>query len=144
MAQKIQDVMTRDVEVISPDDTLRSAAEKMRDRDVGPIPVCDGQRLVGMLTDRDIVVRIIAQGKDAQSTRVSEAMSPHVEYCFAEDSLDGALRHMSSKQIRRLVVLDSNKKLVGIVSLGDLSREASEERSGEALEAISEPSSPAH
>ena len=141
MARMIREVMTRDVEVINPNDTVRDAAEKMRSLDVGPLPVCDGQRIVGMITDRDIVVRAIALGKDPNSTQVSDAMSPGIEYCFDDDDSEDVLNRMKDEQIRRLIVVDHDKKLVGIVSLGDLSGEVSEHKVGEALEGISEPSS---
>ena len=141
MARMIREVMTRDVEVINPNDTVRDAAEKMRSLDVGPLPVCDGQRIVGMITDRDIVVRAIALGKDPNSTQVSDAMSPGIEYCFDDDDSEDVLNRMKDEQIRRFIVVDHDKKLVGIVSLGDLSGEVSEHKVGEALEGISEPSS---
>ncbi|WP_257457834.1 CBS domain-containing protein [Archangium lipolyticum] len=142
MARKIHEVMTRDVEVINPNDTLRDAAEKMRSLNVGPLPVCDGQRILGMITDRDIVVRAIALGRDPNTTQVADAMSPGIEYCFDDDDVDGVLERMRDKQIRRVIVVDRNKKLVGIVAIGDLSGEVSERKVGEALEGISEPSSP--
>ncbi|HZI03458.1 MAG TPA: CBS domain-containing protein [Archangium sp.] len=144
MAKTIEEVMTRDVEVIHPNDTVREAAEKMAQLNVGPIPVCDGQTILGMITDRDIVVRVIAQGMDPNVTRVADAMTANVQYCFMDDDIDTALELMSSKQIRRLLVLDRNKKLVGIVALGDISQEASEHETAEALESISEPSAPMH
>ena len=142
MAKKIREVMTRDVEVINPNDTLRDAAEKMRALNVGPIPVCDGQRIVGMLTDRDIVVRAIALGKDPNTTQVSDAMSSGIQYCFDDDDTEDVLNRMKEKQLRRFIVVDRSKKLVGIISLGDLTGEVSEHKVGEALEGISEPSSP--
>lgn len=140
MAKKIREVMTRDVEVINPKDTLRDAAEKMRSLNVGPLPVCDGQRVLGMITDRDIVVRAIAVGKDPASTPVSEAMSSGIQWCFEDDDVDSVLARMKEHQLRRFIVVDQNKKLVGIVALGDLSQEVSEAKVGEALEGISEPS----
>jgi CBS domain-containing protein len=142
MAKKILEVMTRDVEVINPNDTLRDAAEKMRTLNVGAIPVCDGQRVLGMLTDRDIVVRAIAIGRDPNTTQVSDSMSPGIEYCFDDDGVDSVLDKMRDKQIRRMIVVDRNKKLVGFVAIGDLTGEVSERKVGEALEGISEPSTP--
>ena len=142
MARTIREVMTRDVEVINPNDTLRDAAEKMRSLNVGPLPVCDGQRILGMITDRDIVVRAIAVGKDPNSTQVSDVMSSGIEYCFDDDDTEGVLDRMRDKQIRRMIVVDRNKKLVGIIALGDLAGEVSERKVGEALEGISEPGSP--
>jgi len=138
----IREVMTRDVEVINPNDTLRDAAEKMRSLNVGPLPVCDGQRILGMITDRDIVVRAIAVGKDPNSTQVSDVMSSGIEYCFDDDATEGVLDRMRDKQIRRMIVVDRNKKLVGIIALGDLAGEVSESKVGEALEGISEPGAP--
>lgn len=142
MAKKIREVMTRDVEVINPNDTLRDAAEKMRSLNVGPLPVCDGQRILGMITDRDIVVRAIAVGKDPNSTQVSDVMSSGIEYCFDDDNTEGVLERMRDKQIRRMIVVDRSKKLVGIIALGDLAGEVSESKVGETLEGISEPGSP--
>jgi CBS domain-containing protein len=142
MAKKIREVMTRDVEVIHPNDTLRDAAEKMRSLNVGPLPVCDGQRVLGMLTDRDIVVRAIADGKDPSSTKVSEAMSSGIQFCFEDDDADTVLDRMKERQIRRFIVVDQNKKLVGIVAIGDLAQEVSDKKVGEALGGISEPITP--
>jgi CBS domain-containing protein len=142
MARKIQDVMTRNVEVMRPHDSIRAAAEKMRDLNVGPVPICDGQRVVGMLTDRDIVVRVIADGKNPDITRISDVMSAGVEYCFEDEDINDALEHMAAKQVRRLIVVNRDKKLVGIVSLGDLSQEAREAKTGEALEASPSPPRP--
>jgi CBS domain-containing protein len=142
MAKMIREVMTRDVEVINPNDTLRDAAEKMRSLNVGAIPVCDGQRVLGMLTDRDIVVRAIALGRDANTTQVADAMSSGISYCFEDDDADTVLDQMKEKQIRRFIVVDRNKKLVGIVAIGDFAGEVSEDKVGETLQGISEPSSP--
>ncbi|HYO69183.1 MAG TPA: CBS domain-containing protein [Archangium sp.] len=141
MARIIREVMSSDVEVINPNDTLREAAEKMRSLNVGPLPVCDGERIVGMITDRDIVVRAIALGRDPNTTQVADAMSSGIEYCFDDDNVDDVLRTMRVKQIRRMIVVDRSKKLVGIVALGDLSGEVSEQQVAETLEGISEPSS---
>ena len=94
----------------------------MQKRDVGALPVCDGRRLVGMITDRDIVVRSVARGEDPRHERVADAMTYDVEWCYESDSIDEVGRHMQERQIHRLVVLDSSKNLIGIVSLGDLAR----------------------
>lgn len=138
MAQTIREVMTRDVEVIGPQDTLRDAAEKMRSLNVGALPVCDGDRVVGMLTDRDIVVRAIALGMDSAVTTVEDAMTGNVQYCHEEDDAMGVLARMRDMQVRRFIVVNEEERLVGIVSLGDLSQAVSEQRVGEALEHISE------
>ena len=141
---QIKEVMTRGVEVIRPEDTLQEAARKMKSIDVGPLPVCDGERLVGMITDRDIIVRATADGRDPKTTPVKEAMTPGVVYVYEDQDLDEAAQLMKERQIRRLVVLDRNKKLVGILSLGDIAADSGdEELSGEVLDKVSEPSEPA-
>ena len=140
---QLKEIMTRDVEVVHPEATLQEVARKMRDLDVGPIPVCDGTRLQGMVTDRDIAIRAVAEGRDPASTKVSEVMTPEIVYCFEDQDIDDAVRIMEEKQIRRLVVLNHDKDLVGIVSLGDLAVEGRNRGlAGEALERISEPSEP--
>jgi CBS domain-containing protein len=132
------DLMSRDVEVIRPDATLEEAARKMRERDVGSLPVCDGRRLLGMLTDRDIVVRAIAQGRDPRRTRVHEVHTERVLYAREDDEVRDVAHVMESEQIRRMPIVDRNKRLVGIVALGDLATE-DEELSGEVLEGVSQP-----
>jgi CBS domain-containing protein len=116
----LREIMTTRVEVVHPDATLKEAAQKMKALDVGPIPVCDGDRLQGMLTDRDITVRATAEGRDPNTTKVREVMTPDVVYCFEDQDVREAADIMEEKQIRRLVVLNRDKRLVGIVSLGDL------------------------
>jgi CBS domain-containing protein/osmotically-inducible protein OsmY len=141
--KRLKDVMTSGVEVIHPNATVAEAAGRMKALNVGAIPVCDGDRLVGMLTDRDIVVRMVAEQRDLKGTTVRDAMTPHVTYCFEDEDVQKAGRLMSEKQIRRLVVLNRGKRLVGIVSLGDLAVEADNTRSsGEVLERVSEPAEP--
>jgi len=138
---KVKDVMTRGAECASPDDTLQAAARKMKSLDVGPLPVCDHDRITGMLTDRDIVVRAVAEGRDPLTAKVREAMSEGVVYVFEDDDVNEAARLMKEKQIRRLIVLNRDKRLTGIVSLGDLAVESGDERlSGKTLEKVSQPS----
>lgn len=140
---QLKEVMTRDPECVAPDTTLQEAAQRMRDRDVGPLPVCENDRLVGILTDRDISVRAVAEGRDPRATEVREAMTPGIDYCFEDEDVSEAARIMKAKQIRRLAVLNRDKRLVGIVSLGDLAvKRGDEEQAGEALERISEPARP--
>ncbi|GHH54933.1 MULTISPECIES: CBS domain-containing protein [Gammaproteobacteria] len=115
----IKDVMSRDVTVIGPEQTLREAAVLMRQNDIGSLPVGEHDRLVGMLTDRDIVVRALASGSDADSP-VREAMSGSIKYCFEDDDVDSIASNMASLQIRRLPVVDRDKRLVGIVSLSNM------------------------
>src|SRR4051812_20949815 len=118
---RLKDVMTAGVECIKPSDTIMHAAERMRDLDVGSLPVCgDNDRLAGVITDRDITVRATASGLDPSSTRVEDAMTPQINYCFEDQDLEEAAHLMEEKQIRRLPILNRQKRLVGIVSLGDL------------------------
>ena len=140
---RLRDVMTRGVREISPDTPLREAARHMKDLNVGVLPVCDGSKIVGMLTDRDIAVRGVAEGCDPDSTRASELMSPGVIYCYEDEDVREAARLMEEKQIRRLLVMDRGHQAVGIVSLGDLATRHGDDRlSGEVLERVSEPSQP--
>jgi CBS domain-containing protein len=140
----VRELMTQDVECARPNDTLQEAAEKMRDFDIGLLPVCgDNDRLVGMLTDRDITVRAAAEGLDPWTCRTRDVMTPNVIYCMEDQDVAEAAQLMKDNQIRRLVVLDRNKLLVGIVSLGDLAVESGNEQLvGNALEAVSEPAMP--
>lgn len=137
---KLSDIMTRDVKVVRPDDSIRSAAEKMRDEDIGALPVCDGEKIVGMITDRDITVRVIARGEDPNRCKVSDAMTKDVVYCFEDDDTGLVAAKMGDKQVKRIVVIDRDKKLVGMVSLGDLAVKTGErEKKAEAVEKISQP-----
>jgi CBS domain-containing protein len=112
----------------------------MRDHDVGALPVCDGERLIGMLTDRDIAIRAVAEGRDPRSTRARDVITEKVRYVFEDQDVQEAARMMEEAQIRRLPVLNRDKKLVGVLSLGDLAvRFHDEDLSGEALEQISQP-----
>ena len=140
---QVHEVMTRGAECTRPDATLHEAAERMKALDVGALPVCDNDRLVGMLTDRDITVRGTAEGLPPGLGQVRDVMTPDVIYCFEDQGVTEAARLMEEKRVRRLVVLDRNKRLVGIVSLGDLAVKAGAEgHSGEALEQVSEPAAP--
>ena len=116
----------------------------MRDLDIGLLPVCgDNDRLVGMLTDRDITIRAVAEGQDCRISLVRDAMTPNLVYCFEDEDITEAAELMKENQIRRLVVLDNDKRLVGIVSLGDLAVDAGdEELVGSALAGVSEPAEP--
>ncbi len=135
--KKISEVMTSEVQVVQPDDTLQDAAAIMAEQDVGALPVCDGSRLQGMITDRDIAVRAVANGRDAD-TPVREVMSEDVIWCSEDDGTQDVLERMGERQIRRIPVVDANRNLVGIVSLGDLAIE-DEENVDEALRSISMP-----
>ena len=118
--RKVSEVMTRDVEVIRPAETLQRAAQRMDELNVGALPVCDGQKLVGMITDRDITVRATAVGLDPNATRVADVMTDQTRWCGEDESVDDVMKQMADVQIRRMPVLDGERRLVGIVSLGDL------------------------
>lgn len=140
---KLKDIMTPNVEVIAPDATVEEAASKMKQLNVGMLPVCDGNRLKGMLTDRDVTVRATAAGREPKTTKVGEVMTPDVVYCFEDQDVGEAAKLMADKQIRRLVILNRNKDLVGIVSLGDLAVDSGDETLiARTVEGISEPSEP--
>jgi CBS domain-containing protein len=140
----VKEIMTRNVECVRPEDTLQTAARRMRDLDVGPMPVCgDNDRLAGMLTDRDITVRATAEGKDPTRTRVKDAMTPEVVCVFEDQDAQDAADTMASHQIRRVLVLNRNQRLVGIVSMADLAVDAGREaRPGDTLRRVSEPAEP--
>ena len=135
----IQDVMTADVSFVAPTTPILEIARKMRDGDIGSTPVVEDERLVGMVTDRDIVVRVIAEGGDVRTKTARDAMSPGVLYCFADQTVESVLESMGDQQIRRLPVIDRDKKLVGVVSLGDLALSGRRKAAGEALQEISQP-----
>lgn len=137
---QVRDVMTSQVDVIAPSATLVEAARRMRDEDVGALPVGEDDRLMGMLTDRDIVVRAAADGKDSNSSTVRDAMSDRVLYCFDDQECAEVAASMASNQIRRLPVINRDKRLVGIVSLGDLAVDGPSGAAAEALQEISKPS----
>jgi CBS domain-containing protein len=116
----IREIMSRYVEVIARDDNVRAAAIKMRDLNVNVLPVCDGPRFSGILTDRDIAVRLAAEGYDATCTRVGEIMTRDLTYCYEDQTIDEAMIVMQFHQISRLTILDRNDELVGIVSMSDI------------------------
>jgi CBS domain-containing protein len=134
---KIRDAMTRDAKLTSPDDTIRHAAQMMKECDCGALPVADGDHLVGMITDRDIAIRCIADGK-GPDTKVREAMTQEVMYCFDDEDTHHICQNMADIQVRRLPVVNRDKRLVGIVSLSDLARK--EANTAKALRGIARPS----
>ena len=135
---KVKEVMTRNVEFVQPNDSLQVAAQKMRDRDIGFLPLQEGDELVGVVTDRDIAVRAIASGINPKSILGREIATSPVVYCFEDQDVEEAARLMRENQIRRLVVLDrKNNQPVGVVSLGDLSRNVKEKTAEKTLESIS-------
>jgi CBS domain-containing protein len=137
---KIRQVMSTDVELTNPSETLDQAAKRMAEIDAGALPVGEGDRLVGMVTDRDIVLRCVARGGDPKATSVAEVMSDDIKYCFDDEEIDHVTQNMGGLQIRRLPVMNRDKRLVGIVSLGDIARTHKPAKTGKALGDISQPS----
>ena len=132
---KVSDIMTRDVCLVTPQQTLREAAELMERHDVGSLPVQDNDRLVGMLTDRDIVVRAIARGQGPE-TPVREAMTADIMYCYEDQDVDEVSRNMADLEIRRLPVVNRDKRLVGVISMGDVAQAAAKAKVGSAEQQI--------
>jgi CBS domain-containing protein len=137
---QLSEIITREVETVRPETSAREAAQRMRSMDVGALPVCDGRRLLGMVTDRDLAIRVLAEGRDPNATPVQDAMTPDVCYAFEDDDVQRAADIMKDRQIRRLPVVDREKHLVGIVALGDIATTGQDKLSGDALEQISQPS----
>lgn len=135
---KLKEIMNSEVEVVHPDDTLQTAARKMRERDIGFLPVCDGERLVGALSDRDVTVKAIAEGMDPRTTRVKDVVHSKVIWCFDDQNVSEAAKKMKVNKIRRLMVIRrDDRQLVGVVSLGDLANNGSEKMSSSVLHSVS-------
>ena len=141
---QVADVMTRGVRTLSPNDTMRLAAQAMGELDVGVVPVCDGTKLVGMVTDRDIAVRGVAQGRLPDATPLREVMSTDPLWCFDDEPLEQAMAQMRDAQVRRLPVVDHDRHLVGILAMADIATTAGTSDVAETLACISEPSEPDH
>ncbi|CAO3413799.1 CBS domain-containing protein [Azospirillum doebereinerae] len=140
---KIREIMTRDVQTVRSDDSIRHAAKLMDQLNVGILPVCDGRALVGVLTDRDITIRATSAGLTPDRCTVAEVMTINPRYCYEDDPVGSVTELMAGQQIRRVPVVDRNDRLSGIVSLGDLATDAKNDRAvGDALERISTPSQP--
>jgi len=133
--------MTQDVRIANPEETIRDAAKAMAAIDAGVLPVGENDRLVGMITDRDIAVRAVAEGRGPEA-KVRDVMSAEVRYCFDDEDAEDVLQNMGDLQVRRLPVLNRDKRLVGIVSLCDLAASAGKSRAGEALSQITQPGGP--
>jgi CBS domain-containing protein len=137
--EKLEDIMSPDVQVISPDATVRQAAQKMREGDFGMMPVAENDRMIGAISDRDIAIRVIGEGK-GPDTQVRDVMSEGIAWAYEDDSVDHAAEIMSELQVRRLAVVNRHKRLVGIVALGDFAVESADlEPAAEALVEISQP-----
>lgn len=140
----VKHVMTRRAVVIAPEDTIARAAQKMRDFNIGMLPVCAADRLVGVVTDRDITVRATASLRDPARTTVRDVMTPQVFYCFEEQAIDEAAELMEQRAIRRLLVLDTDMRLIGVLSVDDVARAVGATRvAGEIVEHAAAPHSPA-
>ena len=138
MGKKIQELMTSSPTTVSPDDPAIEAGRSMRDEDVGIVPIVEGERLVGTVTDRDITVRIVAEGKNAQSTPVREIASTQLVTIDPGQELDEALRLMAQHQVRRLPVVEEDGRLVGIVAQADIARAGEDSKTGEVVQQISQ------
>jgi CBS domain-containing protein len=137
---KLSEIMTRDVAIIQPDDSLQTAAKMMRDLNIGFLPVCDGETLIGVLSDRDITVRALAEGMDVNIMLGRDLMTVPAVYCFEDQDVSEAAQIMAENQIRRLVILGrENNRVVGVLSLGDLARHETADRSGQVLQRVSQP-----
>jgi CBS domain-containing protein len=135
---RVRDAMTPDVQLCTPEDTLRDAAEAMAALNCGLLPVSEGDRLVGMISDRDIAVRGVAMGRGPDA-RVRDVMTADVKYCFEDQDLEDVSANMGDIQVRRLPVLDRDKRLIGIIALGDIARAHPGDGTAEALSQISRP-----
>lgn len=142
MTITVAELMTRGVHVMAPDDSLDLAARLMDDLNVGAMPVCQEERLLGIVTDRDIVVRGIARNRPVDRTPVSDVMSQPVRFCFDDQPVNEVLPEMRQAQIRRLPVLDRRRRLVGMLSLADLATKADPQAAAAVLAAVSEPAEP--
>lgn len=137
---QIREIMSSEVEVTYPTCTLQAAADRMKVLDIGSLPVCEGDKVVGMITDRDITVRAISEGWDPWTTQVREIMTPDAVCCHDNEEVTTAAQLMRDRQIRRVMVLDRRNRLVGMISLGDLAVSTADDMlAGETLEKVSEP-----
>ncbi len=136
----VREMMTPNIKVIPPDCTIQDAAKMMKALGIGSLPVCDGVRVLGMVTDRDITVHVVGEERSPVITRAREVMSAPVIFCFEDQEIEDAARVMEVMQVRRLVVLNKSKRLVGILSIGDIAvKTGREELAGEILEYVSQP-----
>lgn len=143
MDMKVNEIMTSDFEKIASTSSLFEAAQRMKLSNIGFLPVQEGDKLIGLLTDRDLVIRGLAEGLDPRSTPVKEIISSDIVYCYEDESVEDAARLMEDNQVRRLIVVDHHQTPVGIVSIGDIAVKSGQEQlAGEILERVSEPATP--
>jgi CBS domain-containing protein len=133
---KVQEVMGRDIETVRPTQSVKDVAQRMDRQGIGYFPVCDKRGLVGVVTDRDITCRLVADARDPVATKIREIMTKGVAYCFDDDDLAAAVRLMEQNRIRRIPVLDRNEHLVGVLSLSDVARNAPQRLTAELIEAV--------
>jgi CBS domain-containing protein len=133
-----KELMTHPVECISPDMRLQDAARVMKTLDVGFLPVCENDRLIGTITDRDMVLRVIAEGRVKEDLKARDIMSPAAFWCYEDQTASEVGDYMSKKEIRRVLILDRNKRLAGVVSIGDLAKGGEQDKAGEAIGIIAE------
>ena len=134
---KVKDAMHKGVEWVEPTTTVLDLAKMMQKHDIGAIPIGENDKLIGMVTDRDIVCRGLTNGKDISKVTARDVMTPAIIWCHADEDLDDATRIMENKKVRRLPVIDKNKRMVGMLSLGDVSHAGKSKISGEVLQAVS-------
>ena len=134
---KVKDVMHRGVAWVGPETSIKQLAQMMRDEDIGSIPIGENDRLVGMVTDRDLAVRLLAEGRDPGRTKVREVMTPEVRYVFEDEDVSHVADNMAEQQVRRMPVVNRDKRLVGVVSVGDLAQGKDPQLAGRALQGAS-------
>ena len=137
---KIKDAMTKKIDLVDPNMTVEQAAKLMVKDNIGFLPVGENDRMVGMITDRDIVVRAVAHGKNPSQAKVRDVMTEHVLYCYEDESIEIAAQNMADLQIRRMPIINREKRLVGILSLADIARRCDSKQAGEALKHVAKPS----
>jgi CBS domain-containing protein len=143
MPQTIRDIMTKDVQTVNPESTIKDAAQLMKSNDFGSLPVCEGRKVVGMITDRDIAIRGVAEGRDPGSTRVGEVMTKEIVSVRETSDLKEAERIMHDRQLRRLPVLNEQGELVGYLAMAKIARTETPEEAGKVIKGVSQPSKPA-
>lgn len=134
---QLKEMMTTPVQTVTPDSSLEEVAKKMRTQDVGSLPVCDNNKIVGIVTDRDIAIRGVADGLNPAQTKVREVMTTQVHSCPAETDANEAFKIMEDKQIRRLIVTDQTQNPIGIISLGDIALRVHQKQAGEVVKEVS-------
>jgi CBS domain-containing protein len=142
MNSRIKDIMTRDVECASPEMSVRDAAERMKSRDIGSMPVCEGRKVVGIITDRDITIRSTAGGGDPNTAKVGDVMSRDIVSVKPDDSIKDAERIMHDRQLRRLPVVDDRGELVGYLAIAKIARQESPTQTGRVFQGVSQPTKP--